>query len=414
MTTPRTSKFIILGSLYFTQGIPNGFFRHTVPVVFRESGLSLEDIALFLPALYLPWVLKFLWSIVVERFHSKKQGKYRSWIIPLQILTAGTMVALANWQFGTSLSIFVLGVALINIFSSVQDVSTDGYAVKILSSQERGWGNAIQVGCYWLGFVVGGGFILMLMNSLGWNFLLIAMALVTLLATIPLLLTRPAKRAQNIEAPQSTNQSIGLLNFLRQPTVFKLLTLVAAFRMLEGFIRSLVPTMFKDWGMELNEIGFTLGIVAPGAALGGALVAGILVTRLGRLHSLLLFGSMQILSAAGYMFLSSTKLVDSSLVFPVVVVDHMISGMTTVALFSLMMDWSRKEHGGTDYTCMDCIGVFAMMFGTGISYLIAHYGGYSMSFGCAIPLTLLSLFIVRTLFAQIQKENHWKSLHSNN
>jgi len=74
MTTPRTSKFIILGSLYFTQGIPNGFFRHTVPVVFRESGLSLEDIALFLPALYLPWVLKFLWSIVVERFHSKKQG----------------------------------------------------------------------------------------------------------------------------------------------------------------------------------------------------------------------------------------------------------------------------------------------------------------------------------------------------
>ena len=414
MTTPRTSKFIILGSLYFTQGIPNGFFRHTAPVVFRESGLSLEDIALFLPALYLPWVLKFLWSIVVERFHSKKQGKYRSWIIPLQILTASTMVALANWQFGTSLSIFVLGVALINIFSSVQDVSTDGYAVKILSSKERGWGNAIQVGCYWLGFVVGGGFILMLMNSLGWNFLLIAMALVTLLATIPLLLTRPAKRAQNKKAPQSTNKSIGLLNFLRQPTVFKLLTLVAAFRMLEGFIRSLVPTMFKDWGMELNEIGFTLGIVAPGAALGGALVAGILVTRLGRLHSLLLFGSMQILSAAGYMFLSSTELVDSSLVFPVVVVDHMISGMTTVALFSLMMDWSRKEHGGTDYTCMDCIGVFAMMFGTGISYLIAHYGGYTMSFGCAIPLTLLSLFIVRTLFAQIQKENHWKSLHSNN
>jgi PAT family beta-lactamase induction signal transducer AmpG len=220
--------------------------------------------------------------------------------------------------------------------------------------------------------------------------------------------------AQKEEVSQSLNQSIGLLNFLRQPTVFKILILVAAFRMLEGFIRSLVPTMFKDWGMELNEIGFTLGIVAPGAALCGALVAGILVTRLGRLHSLLLLGSMQILSAGGYMFLSSTELVDSSLIFPVVVVDHMISGMTTVALFSLMMDWSRKEHGGTDYTCMDCVGVFAMMFGTGISYLIAHYGGYTMSFGCAIPLTLLSLFIVRTLFAQIQKENHWKSSHSNN
>ena len=189
------------------------------------------------------------------------------------------MIALANWQFGTSLSIFVLGVALINILSSVQDVSTDGYAVKILGYQERGWGNAIQVGSYWLGFVVGGGLILMLMNSLGWNFLLIAMALVTLLATIPLFLTRPARIVQKEQDLKSTKQSSGLLNFLRQPTVFKILTLVAAFRMLEGFIRSLVPTMFKDWGMELNEIGFTLGIVAPGAALGGALLAGMLVTR---------------------------------------------------------------------------------------------------------------------------------------
>ena len=161
--------------------------------------------------------------------------------------------------------------------------------------------------------------------------------------------------------------------------------------------------------MELDEIGLTLGIIAPIAALGGALIAGALVNRLGRLRSLLIFGSMQVLSAGGYMFLNSTELINMSLVFPVVVIDHMISGMTTVALFSLMMDWSRKKHGGTDYTCMDCIGVFAMMFGTGISYLIAHYGGYAMSFGCAIPLVLVSLVIVRSLYHQIQNEDHWKT-----
>jgi MFS transporter, PAT family, beta-lactamase induction signal transducer AmpG len=409
MTSHSPSKFILLSALYFTQGIPNGFFRHTAPVVFRESGVSLEEIALFLPALYLPWVLKFIWSIFVERFHSEKQGKYRSWIIPLQILTAGTMVALANWQFGASVSTFVLGVALINLFSSIQDVSTDGYAVELLAQQERGWGNAIQVGTYWLGFVVGGGLILILMNSLGWNFLLIAMAVITLLSTIPILVLRPKGKNNSEPVQQSSKTFVGLLDFLRQPKVSKVLALVAIFRMLEGFIRSLVPTMFKDWGMELDEIGLTLGIIAPIAALGGALLAGGLVNRLGRLRSLLIFGSMQVLSASGYMFLNSTELVNMSLVFPVVVIDHMISGMTTVALFSLMMDWSRKKHGGTDYTCMDCIGVFAMMIGTGISYLIAHYGGYAMSFGCAIPLVLLSLVIVRSLYHQVQNEDHWKT-----
>jgi len=54
--------------------------------------------------------------------------------------------------------------------------------------------------------------------------------------------------------------------------------------MLEGFIRSILPTMFKDWGMELKGIGLTLGIVAPISALGGALIAGLWLNRLGRLN----------------------------------------------------------------------------------------------------------------------------------
>ena len=99
MHLTTSSKLILIGSLYLAQGIPNGFFRHTVPVVFRDSGLSLEQIALFYPALYAPWILKFIWSIFVDRFHSEKQGKYRSWIIPLQILTAEAWWA---WPIGNS------------------------------------------------------------------------------------------------------------------------------------------------------------------------------------------------------------------------------------------------------------------------------------------------------------------------
>lgn len=410
MPLTTSSKLILIGSLYLAQGIPNGFFRHTVPVVFRDSGLSLEQIALFYPALYAPWMLKFIWSIFVDRFHSEKRGKYRSWIIPLQILTAGGMVGLANWQFGSSVSTFVLGVALINVFSSMQDVSTDGQAVQILGYRERGWGNAVQVGTFWIGYVVGGGLILMLMNSLGWNFLLVAMSIITLLATLPIFFYKRKERVTLSDQPSAKTFS-GLLDFLGQPKILLVLGLVGAFRMLEGFIRSLLPTMFKDWGMELEGIGLTLGVVAPIAALSGALTAGLLINRLGRLRSLLLFGSLQVLSVGGYLFLSSESLTNPGAVLPVVIIDHMISGMTTVALFSLMMDWSRKRHGGTDYTCMDCIGVFAMMVGASASYLIAHYGGYAMSFGFAIPLIVISLLIVAYLYSRIQGDDHWARLN---
>ena len=100
MDRSTAAKVGVIGALNFSQGIPNGFFRHTVPVVFRDSGVSLEQIALFYSALYTPWMLKFLWTILVDRFHSEKKGKYRSWIIPLQLVTAGVMAGLAQWQLG--------------------------------------------------------------------------------------------------------------------------------------------------------------------------------------------------------------------------------------------------------------------------------------------------------------------------
>ncbi|MFL2451376.1 MAG: hypothetical protein ACJ0IB_04875 [Verrucomicrobiales bacterium] len=58
-----------------------------------------------------------------------------------------------------------------------------------------------------------------------------------------------------------------------------------------------------------------------------------------------------------------------STTIPFIMIDHFISGLVTVALFSSMMDWSRKNQPGSDYTCMDCMGVFAMMFGAGIKLL---------------------------------------------
>ena len=181
--------------------------------------------------------------------------------------------------------------------------------------------------------------------------------------------------------------------------------------MLEGFIRSILPAMFKDWGMKLEGVGLVLGLVAPISALGGALIAGLWINRLGRLRTLLIFGSFQALTVLGYLFLNIESLTSAEWVFPVVIVDHTISGMTTVAIFSVMMDWSRKTHGGTDYTCMDCVGVFAMMVGASASYLIAHYSGYAMSFGFAIPLILISLIVVAYLYLCIESDEHWAGLN---
>ena len=165
--------------------------------------------------------------------------------------------------------------------------------------------------------------------------------------------------------------------------------------------------------MSLGDIGLLLGVFAPVSVLAGALAAGLLVNRIGRLRALLWFGGLQAFSAGGYLFLASQDgPISLPSALPAVLVDHFVSGMITVALFSLMMDWSRRKHGGTDYTCMDCIGVFAILLGTTVSYLLAGFRDYWLAFAAAIPLVFLSLVVVRRLYSKIMQHPHWQKLQT--
>ena len=403
----------IIGALYLSQGIPNGFFRHTVPVIFRENGLSLEQIALFYPVLFIPWMLKFLWAPLVERFHSIKQGKYRSWIIPLQLIIAGVMCSLAFWEISGPIVFFIIGIFLINIFSSMQDVSIDGHSITLLKFSERGWGNSVQVGTFWFGYIIGGGLMLILFSIIGWNNVFFLMAFIYVIAMVPILLNKNHKITKmNEENDTSKKKWSSIISFFKQPQIILVLCIVSAYRIIEGFIRSILPAMLKDWGLDFSQIGLTLGIIAPISVLLGAIVAGYFINRLGRIRSLLVFGLLQLISALGYIVLSIySDQPAMGTIIPFIMIDHFISGLVTVALFSSMMDWSRKNQPGSDYTCMDCIGVFAMMFGAGISYWIAAKWGYSTCFIIALPLTVLSIFIVCKLYYKMEKNNYWKSLN---
>ena len=402
----------VIGALYFSQGIPNGFFRHTVPVIFRENGLSLEQIALFYPVLFIPWMLKFLWAPLVERFHSINQGKYRSWIIPLQLIIAGVMCSLAFWEIGGPIGFFIIGVFLINIFSSMQDVSIDGHSITLLKFSERGWGNSVQVGTFWFGYIIGGGLMLILFSIIGWNNVFFLMAFVYLISMIPIFLNKTHRTNQNETNDISKKNWSSIISFLKQPQIALILFIVSAYRIVEGFIRSILPAMLKDWGMDFSQIGLALGIIAPTSVLLGAIVAGHFINRLGRIRSLLVFGLLQVISALGYMLLSIYSDQPTMItIIPFIMVDHFISGLVTVALFSSMMDWSRKNQPGSDYTCMDCMGVFAMMFGAGISYYIAAKWGYSTCFIIALPLTVLSIFVVWRLYNKVEKNRYWKPLN---
>src|SRR5262249_57427118 len=82
----RYAKLGLLGWLYSSQGLPFGFFTQALPLLMRARGYSLESIGLS-SLLAAPWALKFVWSPLVDRWGARK-----AWILPLQLVTALTLV----------------------------------------------------------------------------------------------------------------------------------------------------------------------------------------------------------------------------------------------------------------------------------------------------------------------------------
>jgi predicted MFS family arabinose efflux permease len=295
------NKLGLLGALYFSQGLPFGFFTQGLPVLLRQRGFSLAEIG-FSSLLAAPWALKWLWAPLLDRWYSPRLGRRRSWIVPLQLGTAAILAALAWLDGALSMPILLAAVLVSNLLAATQDVATDGLAVELLSPTERGLGNGLQVAGYRLGMLVGGGALLIWHERLGNAGTFLSMATLIVLATLPVLLTheRPA--------PLAPNERARVGHWLRRPGAWRLLGLLVAYKAGDSFATGMLRPFLVDRGLSLADVGWLLGPVGFVSGLFGALAGGALVNRLGRKRALLGFGVLQALTVAGYAWLASMPL----------------------------------------------------------------------------------------------------------
>lgn len=84
----------LLVILYLLQGIPVGLAFGSIPFLLK-SKLSYSQLGIFSLATY-PYSLKLLWSPIVDATYSKRVGRRKSWIIPIQLLTGSLFFWLGN------------------------------------------------------------------------------------------------------------------------------------------------------------------------------------------------------------------------------------------------------------------------------------------------------------------------------
>ena len=272
------TKYILLGCLYVSQYIPVAFFYQALPVFLRQQGVSLKALGL-LPLVSLPWMLKFIWSPLVDRYSFVDKQHYRPWIIACQCLLATTLFVVAFLDVGQNLTAMMTSLFIVCFLAATQDIATDALAINLLTVDERGVGNGVQGAGNYLGAIVGGGGMLILLTRLGWRNSLLTMAMLILLASIPIWLHHEA--AKVCAAKEKPNFK-AWIKFCRRPGMAAWLLNLLTYSLGSRMAITMFQPMLVDLGFSLTDIGLLTGVIGFSAAMVGSPVGGYLVAPLGR------------------------------------------------------------------------------------------------------------------------------------
>ena len=357
------NTYILLFSLYWAQGLPVGFMTHALPVILRAEGVSLAHIGSF-GLLMLPWSIKIFWAPLVDRHGSKSRGHYRSWIIPLQWLSVSVLIGLSFLPIQALnqplyLLIFFITLLVMNGIGATQDIATDGLAVNILKNEQQHWGNTFQVIGSRLGFIVGGGAILWLLDFLHWQMTFLLLAVLVFLNTLPVLWFKEPNHQKMISSSSEkltarTRIKAYFQYFLADSTLATWLLVLLTFKVADGLSGPLLKPLMVDLGLSFGQIGIYVTMLGAFAALIGAGLAGWCLKYWSRSWSLMIFSILKILSLIAYAWLAARyeaqNKVENWIIYLINAVEDMISAMLLVVMLTLVMQYSRKHLAGTDFT----------------------------------------------------------------
>ncbi|HZM04393.1 MAG TPA: hypothetical protein VFC44_15430 [Candidatus Saccharimonadales bacterium] len=163
MELPRErNPWFWVPSLYFSQGIPYVIVMTMSVIMYTRLGISNTDIALYTSWLYLPWVIKPLWSPYVDITRTK-----RFWVVTMQFLIS-LGLALAAFSI-TSRGFFAWSLILFWIMalaSATHDIAADGFYMLSMSKHEQAWWVGLRSTFYRTAMIVGSGLLVVLAGTL--------------------------------------------------------------------------------------------------------------------------------------------------------------------------------------------------------------------------------------------------------
>ena len=378
----------------FASGLPLNLTGSTLQAWLASAGVDIRTIGIFTLA-GLPYVLKFLWAPLLDRYLPPVLGRRRGWILLYQLglaMAIGVMSLNSPTRAPYALGLIAVVVAFL---SASQDIVIDAYRADVVQPDERALAASATSFGYRTAAMFAGAVIVYFAASLGWRtaYLLVAgvmalTVLVTLWAPEPVTPGRPPRTlADAVVQP--------LRDLLRHDGAWGLLLLVLLYKVGDAFALSLYSAfMVKGVGFSLHELSIGGKVNMTVSTMIGTALGGWLYLRWGLFRSLLTFGVAQAATNLLYMWLA---LVGKKfwLMILATSVDNLAGGMGQAAFVAFLMAQCSASFSATQYALLSALAaVPRVVMGAIAGQVVASVGWanfFVVTFATAIPgLALLT------------------------
>ncbi len=390
--TANARLFVMIGALYFSQGIPLGVAMEALPTLLRRDGAPLHALA-WLPLVGLPWVLKFLWAPQVDNRWRAALGRRRSWILPMQAVVLACLAAVAMTGIAAASAPWVVGLmALASLASATQDIATDGLTAERFDGQALARANAVQVGGTMVGFFAGGPGCLVLAGWLGQG---VALTLLAAVVAFSLLMALGWREAA-LPAPAAAPRRATLAGFARRPGAWALVlaAFLAAMTAVAGYGLSKLFLVDAGWPVEaVGRLGMAGGAVTVLLGCGGG---AWLVGRMGVRGALALGLAASGAAAAAWLAQAQGWAAQPTpTAYLAQALGSFGAGAASVALMTLAMRFAaRGTQAGTDMTAVQSARDLGEILTSSLITALAARLGYAAGFGGGLLAAVATLAFV--------------------
>jgi PAT family beta-lactamase induction signal transducer AmpG len=405
-------------TLYFAEGVPYVAVMTISLILYKRLGLSNTDITLYTSWLYLPWVIKPLWSPFVDMLKSK-----RWWIVTMQLLIGAALGGVAftipvSWWLQGSLFFFWM----MAFASATHDIAADGFYMMGLDEHEQAYFVGIRSTFYRIATIFSSGLLVGLAGALqvmtrsirySWSlvFYLMAGLFIAFWLYHNWVLPRPDEDSEKHTKTASAiwnefRQTV--VTFFQKPQVWAGICFMLFYRMPEGLLAKISALFLVDaphnggLGLSDGEYGLVQGTVGVIGLTVGGILGGICASRDGLKRWL--WPMVMAITLPDIVYVILAYLLPSSLltISICVFVEQFGYGFGFSAYMLYLIYYSQGEHKTSHYALCTAFMALSMMIPGLFAGALQEAVGYKLFF--IIVMLACTMTYVVTSFLKVDPE----------